>query len=208
MQELSKLIDNKNIYEHYLLKKTKQLDDRQTAYDSRINQTPKSPEEEIVPTHISSQILKRNEELHLKLKELQIKEEIFGPSFGNEEIEESSKKTLDEIMHVRDLNNKVKADIASKLKKIEKDKDSRLITFQPQDKQKHLQPSPLEELQELKEKYANLVSQAKEPVFKLSEQEIAYIESLRQETQELQRQAEEMLRIKQTSNLSQLRTKL
>lgn len=60
MQELSKLIDKKNIYEFYLLKKTKELDDRQTTYDSRINQSPKSPEEEIVPTQISAQILKKN----------------------------------------------------------------------------------------------------------------------------------------------------
>jgi hypothetical protein len=37
-------------------------------------------EEEIVPIHISVQILKRNEDLHLRLKELQIKEEIFGSS--------------------------------------------------------------------------------------------------------------------------------
>lgn len=60
MQELSKLIDSKNIYEHYLLKKTKETDDRQTAYDSRIQHSPKTPGEEIVPVSISSQILRKN----------------------------------------------------------------------------------------------------------------------------------------------------
>lgn len=91
MQELSKMMDSRNLYEQYLLKKTKELDDRQTAYDSRVNQLEKSPqsaispEDEILPTHISAPILRRNEELHLKLKELQIKEEIFGPSFNEGE---------------------------------------------------------------------------------------------------------------------------
>ena len=35
MQELSRSIDNKNIYDHYLLKKSKE-DDRMTNYDSRV----------------------------------------------------------------------------------------------------------------------------------------------------------------------------
>jgi hypothetical protein len=38
-----------------------------------------------VPVHVSAQILKRNEELHLRLKELQIKEEIFGPNLKTDE---------------------------------------------------------------------------------------------------------------------------
>ena len=36
MQELSRSIDTKNLYEHYILKKSKE-DDRMTNYDSRIN---------------------------------------------------------------------------------------------------------------------------------------------------------------------------
>jgi hypothetical protein len=78
MQELSRSIDHKNLHEQYLLRKNNE-DDRQTNYDSRAQpnptpSSPPSPQDEIVPTHISASVLRRNEELHRRLKELQVRE--------------------------------------------------------------------------------------------------------------------------------------
>ena len=64
------------------------------------------------------------------------------------------------------------------------------MTFQPQDKAKHQQlMNSSEELQTLKEKYTKLVEENNQPGFKLNEEEANYIQSLRQENQELLRQA-------------------
>lgn len=62
MEELSQSIDTKNLYEHYQLKQVNE-DDRQTNYDSCTQHEislPHSPQEEVVPLHISGLILKRN----------------------------------------------------------------------------------------------------------------------------------------------------
>jgi hypothetical protein len=80
---------------------------------------------------------------------------------------------LEEIMHIRELNNSIHAEMVSKLKnsKESNSKDSRVITFQPQDRTKHQALlSSQEELQVLKEKYAKLLQQANEPVFQLSQE--------------------------------------
>ena len=81
-------------------------------------------------------------------------------------------------------------EMASKLKASKSERDSRFVTFHPKDKAKHQQMmNSNEELQVLKERYSKLVQMNNEPGFKLSQEEIAYIESMRQENQELLRQA-------------------
>ena len=61
--------------------------------------------------------------------------------------------------------------MASKLRASKNERDSRFVTFQPQDKAKHQQMmNSSEELQVLKERYAKLVEQNNEPVFKLSQE--------------------------------------
>lgn len=57
MQELSRAIDVKNLYEHYLNKKSKEKDDRETNYGSRVepnHHSSKDKDEEIVPLHVSA----------------------------------------------------------------------------------------------------------------------------------------------------------
>ena len=61
--------------------------------------------------------------------------------------------------------------MASKLRASKNERDSRFVTFQPQDKAKHQQMmNSSEELQILKERYAKLVEQINQPVFKLSQE--------------------------------------
>lgn len=47
-----------------------------------------------MPLHTSAPILKRNEELHLRLKELQIKEEIFGARMESSEEDGRNQRLL------------------------------------------------------------------------------------------------------------------
>ena len=77
MQTLSESIDTKNLYEHYLFKRSKE-DDRMTNPDSRMveskrEESPQSAGNEVVPTYISAQILMKNEELHRRVKEIRVK---------------------------------------------------------------------------------------------------------------------------------------
>ena len=65
MQELSKILDTKNLYEHYLLKASRDKDKEDTNMGSfRDNGSQRSPmiqkQDEHVPLHISAPILKRN----------------------------------------------------------------------------------------------------------------------------------------------------
>ena len=66
MQELSRHIDEKNLYEHYL------------KLEEQEKENPKPTQEGVVPLEISGAILERNQQLHLQLKEIQIRAEIFG----------------------------------------------------------------------------------------------------------------------------------
>jgi replicative DNA helicase len=69
---------------------------------------------------------------------------------------------------VRELNSNLRDEIASKLKRTEV-KESRFVTFLPQDRQKHFESkSSLQEYQELQEKYKKLQSLAKEQSVRLT----------------------------------------
>jgi hypothetical protein len=78
MQELSSLLDTKNLFEHYLLRATREKEEQDTEQGSfrESPNTPKSPQspqtptsqDTFVPLHVSAPILRRNEELHLRLK--------------------------------------------------------------------------------------------------------------------------------------------
>ena len=120
---------------------------------------------------------------------------------------EENKAALEEVLEIREENIRLQTEIAGKIKN---EKDSRFMTFQPQDKVKHqelIQQSP-GELQTLKDRYAQLATENTSSQFKLTEDEMAYVESLREENRQLTEQAEEMLRQKETSNLTRLRQRL
>jgi|688.fasta_scaffold364316_1 hypothetical protein len=67
MQELSQLLDTKNLFEHYMLKASREKEDQETEQGSfrESPHTPPSPyspksQETYVPLHVSAPILRRN----------------------------------------------------------------------------------------------------------------------------------------------------
>lgn len=112
----------------------------------------------------------------MRLKELQIKEEIFGPNFQESEDDRANNQhLLEEIIQVRKLNSNLKDEIANKLKKNEV-KESRFVTFLPQDRQKHFDSkSNLQEYQELQEKYKKLQGLKREQNVRLTQEEAEYL---------------------------------
>lgn len=72
---------------------------------------------------------------------------------------------------MRELNSSLRDEIANKLKRTEV-KESRFVTFLPQDRQKHFDSkSSLQEYQELQEKYKKLQGLAKEQTVTLTREE-------------------------------------
>jgi replicative DNA helicase len=101
---------------------------------------------------------------------------------------------------VRELNGNLRDEIASKLKRTEV-KESRFVTFLPQDRQKHFDSkSSLQEYQELQDKYRKLQGLAREQNVRLTAEEGQQLEELRRENRALIEQADEMLRARTGGN--------
>jgi thymidylate kinase len=80
-------------------------------------------------------------------------------------------------------------------------KESRFVTFLPQDRQKHFDSkSSLQEYQELQEKYKKLQAQSKEQTVVLTQQELHALEELKRENRELIEQVDDMLRERQAGS--------
>jgi hypothetical protein len=65
MQELSRLLDTKNLFEHYMLKASREKEDQETEQGSFRETPPPSPQspnsqEAFVPLQVSAPILRRN----------------------------------------------------------------------------------------------------------------------------------------------------
>lgn len=73
------------------------------------------------------------------------------------------------------MNGSLRDEIASKMKKTEV-KESRFVTFLPQDRQKHFDSkASLQEYQELQEKYKKLQGLAREQTIRLTPEESQYL---------------------------------